>query len=164
MKHILVPTDFSKNAWIATQYALSLFRDTECVIYFLNTYTPAILTSRFMSDPLTTIEAGNTTGSSSKNGLSKIIRQVKKEFLSPHHTYKMISSFSLLIDEVKEAVDVFHIDYMVIGAKGATDAEEVFMGSTTVKILKTGLSCPIMVIPSEFKFKLHKKLVPFSEF
>ena len=164
MKHILVPTDFSKNAWIAARYALTLFKETECVIYFLNTYTPAIHSSRFMSDPLTTIESGNTTESSSKNGLSKIIKQVKRELPSSQHSYNAISSFSLVIDEVKEAVERFQIDYLVVGLKGATNAEDVFMGSTTVKILRTGLNCPVLAVPAEFKFKRNKKLSLLANF
>ena len=158
MKHILVPTDFSKNAWIATQYTLSLFHDTECVIYLLNTYTPAILNSRFMSDPIIAQDDANTSEASSKFGLSKIIEQLKSELLVPHHTFKTISSFSLLVDEVREVVHNFQIDYVVFGNKGVTDAKEVFMGSNAVKILKLGLSCPVLAIPSESKFKPQKKL------
>ena len=42
MKNILIPTDFSENAWNAIEYALALFEKEECNINLLNTYTPAI--------------------------------------------------------------------------------------------------------------------------
>ena len=42
MKKILLPTDFSDNAWNAIEYALKLFKDEVCTFYLLNTYTPAV--------------------------------------------------------------------------------------------------------------------------
>jgi len=36
MKKILLPTDFSKNAINAIDYALQLFKDETCVCFILN--------------------------------------------------------------------------------------------------------------------------------
>ena len=41
MKNILIPTDFSKNAWNAISYAMQFLENEKCKIYFLHTYTPA---------------------------------------------------------------------------------------------------------------------------
>ena len=48
MRHILVPTDFSKNAYDALFYTTRLFKKEECTFYILNTFeirTP-VFTSR----------------------------------------------------------------------------------------------------------------------
>ena len=37
-KRILIPTDFSKNAWTAVEYALELYKREQVVFYFLNSY------------------------------------------------------------------------------------------------------------------------------
>ena len=37
-KKILVPTDFSKNAWTALVYACDLFKERECEFYIVNVY------------------------------------------------------------------------------------------------------------------------------
>ncbi|MEO0902953.1 MAG: universal stress protein [Bacteroidota bacterium] len=50
MQKILIPTDFSENAWNAISYAMYLFRNRKCTFYFLNTYTPVIPSSRFMAN------------------------------------------------------------------------------------------------------------------
>ncbi|MGB5171273.1 MAG: universal stress protein, partial [Eudoraea sp.] len=39
MKKIILPTDFSKNAFNAICYAAELFKKEECVFYLVNTYT-----------------------------------------------------------------------------------------------------------------------------
>ena len=38
MKNILVPTDFSDNAWDALTYAIRMYDDIPCCFYILNTY------------------------------------------------------------------------------------------------------------------------------
>jgi len=37
-KKILLPTDFSKNAWTAISYAIELYKNDECDFYLLNTF------------------------------------------------------------------------------------------------------------------------------
>ena len=39
MINILVPTDFSKNAWNAIEYALEYFKDSSCNFYLLHVTT-----------------------------------------------------------------------------------------------------------------------------
>jgi hypothetical protein len=36
MKNILIPTDFSENAWNAIVYAASLFKKNECSFYLIH--------------------------------------------------------------------------------------------------------------------------------
>ena len=36
MKNILIPTDFSDNAWNAITYAINLFKKKECTFYLVN--------------------------------------------------------------------------------------------------------------------------------
>ena len=42
--NILLPTDFSDNAWSAAVYALKLYADKECTFYFL--YTTSNIASK----------------------------------------------------------------------------------------------------------------------
>jgi len=37
-RKILLPTDFSKNAWNAMTYAIELYKDEVCEFYILNTF------------------------------------------------------------------------------------------------------------------------------
>ena len=150
MKNILIPTDFSENAWNAVKYAVLLHKEESCTFHLLNTYTPAISHSRFMATPSKELdEAVRTT---SELGLEKLLTRIQNEFSYTQHTFKTISSFDLLIEEVKDVVDREQIDLVVTGTKGASGIEEVFMGSNAVRIIKSVKSCPVLAIPANFEF------------
>src|SRR5680860_985783 len=48
MKNILIPTDFSPNAWNAVVYAMQFLKDENCKFYFLHTYTPSFYRLDYM--------------------------------------------------------------------------------------------------------------------
>ncbi|GMN10320.1 universal stress protein [Croceitalea sp. MTPC9] len=163
MKNILIPTDFSENAWNATKYAIALFKHEECVFHLLNTYTPSIAHSRFMATSIN----GSVEDSiqyNSKTGLKKLVSTIKETYNNPRHSFKTISSFSLLADEVKELVADERIDLVVMGTKGASGLEEVFMGSNTVRIIKSVKDCPILAIPQYFEFKKPSEIAFATDF
>lgn len=89
---------------------------------------------------------------SSELGLQKTVERIQKQFNNPYHQFETISSFNLLSEEVKEIVDTFNIDLVITGTKGASGIEEVFMGSNTVRIIKSVKKCPILAIPRHFNF------------
>lgn len=152
MKKILIPTDFSENSWNATKYAIELFRYEECMFYLLNTYTPTIPHSRFMGSTINTTGVEDIIRSNSEKGLQKVLSDIKKHYSFPYHNFKTVTSFSLLVEEMKDIVDKEAIDFIVTGTKGASGMEEVFMGSNTVRIIKSIKKCPVLAIPMGFEF------------
>lgn len=164
MKKILIPTDFSDNAWNATRYAIELFKDEKCVFFILNTYTPAIANSRFMAATIDGSLIENVAGENSKRGLQNCVERIRKTSDNPKHTFKTISSFSFLVDEVKEIVEKEGIGLIVTGTKGASGIEEVFMGSNTVRIIKGVKNCPVLAVPQNFKFEIPKEIAFATDF
>lgn len=164
MKNILIPTDFSPAAWNAVQYALLLFADSECIFYFLNAYTPEIHSNRLMAGNVSDTIRGCSAQTASEKGLRKTINRIKKEYKNPLHRYTSISSFSMLIDEVKEVVEVKHIDFIIMSASGAVDDESIFLGRNTVRILNHVDTCPVMVIPPRAVFENLHSISVVSEF
>ncbi|WP_396635815.1 universal stress protein [Maribacter sp. R77961] len=152
MKHILIPTDFSSNAWNAIQYALKLFKNEECTFYLLNTYTPAISSSRFMAASLEGGLLANTAHNCSEMGLKNVLSLIAQKYPNEKHQFETISSFNLLVDEIVEIIARYSIDLVLVGTKGASGLEEVFMGSNTVKIIKTVKDCPVLAIPQNYEF------------
>lgn len=94
----------------------------------------------------------NAAQSSSVNGLSRLIGRIHSEFNTEKHQFKTISSFSFLIDEVVETIAEHQIDLVLLGTKGASGMEEVFMGSNAVRIIKAVKDCPVLAIPQYFDF------------
>ncbi|WP_339710385.1 universal stress protein [uncultured Kriegella sp.] len=163
MKNVLIPTDFSENAWNAIKYALALFEEEKCVFHLLNTYTPSISNSRFMAS---SIQGGvvDATHNNSVKGLQAIVKQIKETHDNPNHSFKNISSFSLLVDEIKEIVAAKKIDLVITGTKGASSFDEVFMGSNTVRIIKSIKNCPVLAIPQHFKFERPSEIAFATDF
>lgn len=164
MKNILLPTDFSENAWNATKYTLELFKDEACVFHLLNTYTPAIANSRFMAATLNGSQMEDGIHTSSKKGLQAVLKKIKKNYSNSNHSYNTISSFSLLVDEIKEIVEEKKIDLIVTGTKGSSGLEEVFMGSNTVRIIKSVKNCPVLAIPQHFDFTTPSEIAFATDF
>ena len=164
MKHILLPTDFSENAWNATKYAISLFEKEACNFYLLHTYTPAIASTRFMASAESGVPLEESIKSSSEKGLQELLDRIEASYRFPKHKFQTISSFSLLVDEVKEVVDREGIDFIIMGTKGASGLEAVFMGSNAVRIIKSIKNCPVIAIPDHFGFRTPNEIAFATDF
>ncbi|MEM9077083.1 MAG: universal stress protein [Bacteroidota bacterium] len=164
MQKILIPTDFSENAWNAISYAMHLFRDRKCTFYFLNTYTPVIPSSRFMANIVDGVRIVDAVRDASQKGLQQTVEQVKKEFNNSNHIFETISSFNLLVEEVKDVVEEFGIHLVITGTKGASGIDEVFMGSNTVRIIKNTKRCPVLAIPQHFDFIAPSEIAFATDF
>ncbi len=159
MKKLLVPTDFSENSWNAIQYALELFKNEPCFFYLLNTYTPPIVSSRFMAKASGSDTLENTPQQTSENGLRSLLKRIRKHTNNSKHKFKTISSFSFLAEEIKETIEEKHIDLVVVGTKKQTQSEAVFTGSNTLRIIKAASRCATLVVPEFYKFSPLKAIM-----
>ncbi|MGY8915228.1 MAG: universal stress protein, partial [Flavobacteriales bacterium] len=73
MKKILIATDFSEDAWNATKYAVEMYKDSDCLFYLLNTYTPAKASGSFMSEALEGHDLEDVIKANSENALKKVV-------------------------------------------------------------------------------------------
>jgi hypothetical protein len=100
----------------------------------------------------------------SERGLQKTVKQIKSKYGNPKHSFETISSFNLLVEEVKDIVDTFGIHLVVTGTKGASGVDEVFMGSNTVRIIKSTKKCPILAIPYNFEYVTPSEIAFATDF
>jgi|TARA_R110000851_G_scaffold190370_1_gene340939 nucleotide-binding universal stress UspA family protein len=152
MKKILVPTDFSKNAYAALFYVTKLFSDEALQITILHSFGEEVgkLTSR--------VDIGR-----SENIIEKLYRQsdedgeqlvhkIKLDSSKVAHNFEVISTPATLSKTINKLVSTEGIDLVVMGSKGRTGAEDVLVGSTTVKITKSLEGCPLLIVPREVDF------------
>ncbi len=151
MKNILLPTDFSTNSWNAITYALALYKDQECTFYLLHTYTPSIINSRYLAT--LTIESGieDYGKINADNELERLLNRIDSEFVNKKHSFESSSSFSLLAEAIKELINTKAIDIIIMGTKGATGLEKIFMGGNTVRVIKAIEKCPVLAIPEFYE-------------
>ncbi len=147
MKHILVPTDFSKNATDALFYATRLFKNQECTFYILNTFevkTP-VFTSRINTNKGK--ELYKKLSAESESHLKETLHSIVRVTEDYKHTFKTISISKPLISTIEKTIAAHKIDLLVMGTKGASGIKEIFMGSNTVKTIEAINSCPILAVP-----------------
>lgn len=158
-KKILIPTDFSKNAWNAIVYAADLYKDKECVFYILNAYSAATYsTSEMMS-----AEPGTHTYVSAKtiseNGLANIVEMLDFREDNYKHTYEVVSEFNNLYSAIENQIEKRDIELVVMGTKGASDSDNRFFGSNTIVIMEKLRNCPVLGVPLGARATLVKEIV-----
>ena len=153
MKHIVLPTDFSDNAFNAINYALQLFKEDSCTFYLLNAYSPPIIQpTDVMNSSTNTKELLDIVTQASENGLKDTLKKIAKKHKNSKHQFELVSKFDFLLGTIKSIVEEKHIDFIVMGTKGAGGIKEVIIGSNTAGVIGH-VNCPILAIPEEAVFQ-----------
>lgn len=138
MKNILVLTDFSKNAFKALEFAALNFKGTQQKIHLLNVYNLRYAGSVITEDLDALLEDERQAA------LEEQISQVKENY-----PYLRISSHLIqghLIDAVTNFIEENVVDVIVMGTKGASEIEDLLVGSNATTILKY-IDKPLILIP-----------------
>lgn len=146
-KTILLPTDFSDNAWSAIVYALKLYANETCTFYVLNSAPIKVSSMSSLSNKLI-----KTMHDNAKKELLELKLQMDQSNINPNHTYKTLLSSEDLYGAIDTAINKHDIDLIVMGTKGATGTKELFLGSNSVRMLKKIKKCPVLIVPDEHDF------------
>jgi nucleotide-binding universal stress UspA family protein len=158
MKKILLPTDFSENAFNASSYALQLFAQDECTFYLLHTYTPVASNAGMLVNAYSALQLEEVTRDAAIHSMDVLEKKLRKEYPNPKHTFVKITTFNLLVSEIVACVKEYKIDLIVMGTQGATGAKEIFIGTHTMFTIKK-VKCPVIAVPSGYKFELPKEIL-----
>lgn len=150
-KKILVPTDFSKNAWQAITYGIELFQNEPCEFYLLNAYG-----KQSNSD--------ESEKNKSLEGLDKLLKQIKLRNDNLFHEFTLVSKKDSLRDSVMQLLEEENITLVIMGTKGATEDQNIIFGSNTTAIMEHVQSCPVLAIPEEAWFREFKEIVVAADF
>lgn len=145
MYKILVPTDFSKYAGYATDFALALATMEKAHVHFLHVVeypSGAMVDAMGMMVPVPAdLDFVNVLKDNSLKKMKAMIRE-----LEPDATYDVqIGNPSIII---QEAIQDKSIDLVVMGTKGASGLKEIFIGSNAEKVVRRSL-CPVITIHEE---------------
>lgn len=157
MQNILVPTDFSNNAYHALYYTTELLKNRECKFFLLNVYGIKKGFENKRTENGRT-ESSNKLKAVSEAKLKSTLDRIKKSQDNPKHTYILISRPNDLIQALHSLVDELQIHLMVLGAKGQKSSIPLFLGSTTTETLESVKKCPILVVPKGAKIEIPRAL------
>lgn len=159
MKKILLPTDFSDNAWNALFTALKLYAGQKSHFCLLNAHEPnfANLLGDKGKQRLAVIY--DSMDAYSNQELDKVLDYLKKNHKNDNHTFEKVSRTDDLVSAIKNIIGQKDIDTIVMGTQGTTGTKGVFMGSQTVKVIKAIRNRPILAVPEGYDFQELKKIV-----
>ncbi|PKA84493.1 nucleotide-binding universal stress UspA family protein [Ulvibacter sp. MAR_2010_11] len=151
MQQILIPTDFSKNAWNATTYALQFFKNQNVTFHFLHIdismQAPGDKELHFAG-----LASKKEISKSSKTEMNVWLKQVYAYHPNTRHTFKEAIIQASFIDGIRDYNSKKNIEFMVMGTKGASGLKEMTIGSKTGAVI-TRVKCPILVVPEDARFK-----------
>ncbi len=158
MRKIVVPTDFSENAFNALKYACQIFKYEHCDIFILHAYADEVykLGLQLERSELETLK--KDTLQKSDSALQDVLKAIREYSPNPDHHYKTLSAFGTLTDEINDLVNAENMDIVVMGTRGKTDDRTITFGSNTIQVLKY-VQCPVMAIPSGYAFQVPKKML-----
>lgn len=158
MKKILLPTDFSANAYNAIEYALQLFKEEECTFYLLHTFVPGSYIISSVDDGPSNMVIEDIARRNVEERLQEIQSKIAAEHAYPKHTFEVIISFSSLMSEMKSIVKEHGIDLIVMGTQGATGAKEVFLGTNTMDTIRK-VKIAVIAVPEGFTYQKPQEIL-----
>jgi nucleotide-binding universal stress UspA family protein len=158
-RQILLPTDFSDNAWSAIAYAIKLFKNEECTFYILNSI--ALDASTMYASTTKVLRAMKDNANKE---LYELKNQIETSETNTGHDFITIISTLDLYDAIEVEMEKNHIDLVVMGTKGATGAKEFFFGSNTVKTIKRMNKGAILVVPNEYDYVTPRQIAFPTDF
>lgn len=157
--NILLPTDFSDNAWSAAVYAFKLYADTECIFYFLHSTFNGTKTISNITKALSI-----TMDEKAMKELRELKEMAEVSNANANHTFEIVLSSEKLLKAIEDEVKKHKIDLVIMGTRGSTGTKEFFYGSNTVHIINKMRLCPVLVVPDEYDFIEPKQIAFPTDF
>lgn len=158
MRKVLVPTDFSENAFNALKYACQIFKYEKSEFLIVHAYADEVY--RLVPDTQRNILDGlrEEILRRSETELKLILEKIKEYAPNPQHKFKTTAVFGTLIDEANELVNQEDMDIVVMGTRGATNDKKLAFGSNTLQLLKY-VHCPVLAIPEGYEYHPPKEIL-----
>src|SRR5690606_24547068 len=160
MRKIVIPSDFSPNAFNALKYAVELFKEEACEFYLLHAFAEEVYNDEDALTAETIEEVKTNLKEKYEKRLQEKVDKIEKHSQNPKHKFLTIAPFGYLIDEINELVNKVKADLVVMGTRGKTNNSQLTFGSNTLQVIKY-VQSPVLSIPENYKFKdLHNILFP----
>lgn len=151
MKQILLPIDFTDNAWNAAQCALSMYQGTEVHFFLICSQIPSSIDT-----------SGNIRNAQSDEEFHQW--KVKLDaLLAPRQALHTLRATGVYIEDLRKAVNDNLIDLIILSSGAPMKSYEEY-GARSIKDVITRIKCPVLLIPSTFKYRYFKNIALLSDF
>lgn len=156
-KTILVPTDFSSNAFVAAHYALRVAGDFDSNVHILHAHFP--LEIAFRTRPRDHKEEERAEAKA-REELQRFIDTLGG-IQQGQITYSLVTSS--LKDAIREYIEDHPVSLVVMGTHGATGNRVNTLGSNTYDVAKA-IAVPLLIVPENTIGVERHKVVFFTNY
>ena len=152
MKTIFCPTDFSSDAENALRYGVSIADTLKAkIIVFHACHLPALVSQV----PLEEITEERII----REANGQLNELMKLDFLRDKNVnITCTAAFGLAVDGIISGASKENADLIIMGTKGASGIEEIFLGSNASSVISKSV-CPVLVVPAAARFNGFKKII-----
>src|SRR5690554_3185110 len=137
---ILVPTDFSNNALLATRYALGLAKELALKVHIIHAYQP--FTSAFQS-PVAIATDEKRTKIGAEKSMAVVLESIGTA-TGVELTHSIIKQ--TVVSAIKEYLENHAGTLLIMGTHGASGTRKDILGSNTYDVTKT-ITAPMLIVP-----------------
>ncbi|PQJ76287.1 universal stress protein [Polaribacter glomeratus] len=158
-KKIVLPTDFSKNADNAINYAIELYKEESCEFFILHSYyLPGYNKSNLLSlEP--TEERLKEVKERAEENMEKLKALACFNDENSNHSFYFLNEFGPFNEVIKNIVEKNDIKLIIMGTHGETDDENIILGRNAVNVMEKVRECPVLTIPNNIIFKQPNEIV-----
>lgn len=145
MKHIILPSDFSDNAWKAMSYAANLYHNTPCIFHIIHTYNlpTAFSGTGGVTMPVDPIPMSEASANQVEE-LGKNFKKLDHHSLSTFYSKSIIGSVAVAILDLEDELESTPI--IVMGVRGVSGLGKLFFGSVSESVIKQ-CNSPVICVP-----------------
>lgn len=163
METIVCPTDFSKCADNALEYANELALHLHTRLILFHSIYSLDIPDLINYDGLGGVAYIPPVKDTAYEELQKEKLEALRKTLISHHPgvptqYETRIKYGLIKDTIKELVNEDRADLVVLGTEGADAINELLAGSIAGVVLER-TSCPVMIIPEPARYKPIRRIV-----
>lgn len=158
MQKVLIPSDFSENAFNALKYACEVFKNEKSEFYIVHAYADEVYRQDATNERTVLEELRASALKSSEGQLKRTEDQLKEYASNPKHSYTFVSVFANLIDAANDWVEREDVDIVVMGTRGATNDRKIVFGSNTLQVMRY-VTCPVLAIPEDYEYHPPKQVL-----
>ena len=139
---ILIPTDYSENAFKAFEYVHALYADKVKEFIFINSQNARQVGS------ISTVNINTNLVEKSRTEMDKLIEAIRNNY-DKINVSGLVTAGTFL-DSVLEKAEEFGVDLIAIGTKGTSGIKEILMGSNTTDLIANAPK-PLVIVPKNAK-------------
>lgn len=162
--NILLPTDFSDNAWNAISYAIDFFKKERCNFYLIHVSRMDNFMAGDSSYLPTADQIDDLYIKPSKRKLRTVLKTISdRQQNNENHNFYTLTDYGFFLDSIRKHVEEKKIDSIVMGTKGASGLKEYILGSNTGDVI-TKVKCTTLVVPECARYSELKEIAFPSDF